>query len=309
MTTLLVAATGGHLAQLHQLRPRLVPAGEDVVWATFDSPQSRSLLANEVVEYVPYVAPRGYRRIAGNLLHARRILREHDVTQVFSTGSGVALSFLPLARAHGIPAHYIESAARSAGPSATGQLLALVPGIRLSSQYESWAGGRWGRSVSVFDDFAPLPSEVPAELRKVVVTLGTIEGYGFRSLVERLVRVLPSGTEVLWQTGVTDVSGLLLASRRSMPQHELHEAMAEADVVVAHAGIGSALGALNAGRCPVLVPRRAARQEHVDDHQAQIAEELDRRSLAVYREVDDLSLGDLLAAAGRSVERRVSTLP
>jgi UDP-N-acetylglucosamine--N-acetylmuramyl-(pentapeptide) pyrophosphoryl-undecaprenol N-acetylglucosamine transferase len=303
MTTLLVAATGGHLAQLYQLHRRLVEPGETVLWATFDSPQSRSMLAGEQVHYVPYVGPRNYRRVLSNVPRAASILRRHRVDRVISTGSGVALAFLPVARAMGLQTHYIESAARSDGPSATGKLLSLVPGMRLSAQYDAWAGGRWERSVSVFDDFLPGDRASVTDVRRVVVTLGTIEGYGFRSLLERLVGLVPPGVEVLWQTGVTDSTGLPLEARPSLPQHELHAAMAGADVVVAHAGIGSALGALNAGRLPVLVPRRSSRGEHVDDHQIQIARELDGRGLALHRELGELQWSDLVRSAARSVTR------
>jgi UDP-N-acetylglucosamine transferase subunit ALG13 len=303
MTTLLVAATGGHLAQLHQLRPRLVEPGTPVVWATFDSPQSRSLLADEPVEHVPYTAPRDYRSVAANIPRAMRILRDHRVDTVISTGSGIALSFLPLARLMGKQVHYIESAARSNGPSITGRILRFVPGIRLSAQYDSWARPPWGRTVSVFDDFTSTPGEVTSLVSSVVVTLGTIEGYGFRRLLERLLQIAPEGVKILWQTGVTDVTGLPISACSSMPQHELHAAMAKADVVIAHAGIGSALSALNAGRRPILVPRRSSHGEHIDDHQLQIASELHGRSLATCREVDDLSWGDVQEAARWTVRR------
>jgi UDP-N-acetylglucosamine--N-acetylmuramyl-(pentapeptide) pyrophosphoryl-undecaprenol N-acetylglucosamine transferase len=293
MTTLLVAATGGHLAQLHQLRPRLVAAGTPVVWATFDSPQSRSLLADEVVEYVPYTAPRDHRTVVANIPRANRILRFHKIDSVISTGSGIALSFLPIARLMGKRAHYIESAARSDGPSTTGRILQFIPGIKLSAQYDSWALPPWGRSVSVFDDFVSRRGEASPAVRSVVVTLGTIEGYDFRRLLERLISLAPEGVNILWQTGVTDVTGLPISAHESMPQHELHAAMASADVVIAHAGIGSALGALNAGQRPILVPRRSSHGEHVDDHQLQIARELDARNLALYREVEDLTWSDV----------------
>ncbi|WP_158544430.1 glycosyltransferase [Blastococcus sp. TBT05-19] len=295
MTTLLVAATGGHLAQLYQLRPRLVEPGTPVVWATFDSPQSRSMLAEEIVEYVPYTAPRDYRTVVANASRALSILRKYRVDTVISTGSGIALSFLPVARAMGKKAHYIESAARSDGPSQTGKLLEKVPGIQLSAQYRSWARAPWGLSVSVFDDFVAHMEEAltPQPIRSVVVTLGTIEKYGFRRLLERLVTIIPPDVDVLWQTGVTDIAGLPITGRPSMPQHELHAAMAEADAVVAHAGIGSALGALNAGRRPILVPRRSSFDEHVDDHQSQIARELHGRNLAIHREVPALTWLDV----------------
>lgn len=302
MTTLMVAATGGHLAQLHQLRPRLVRPVESVVWVTFDGPQSRSLLVGETVEYIPYVAPRDYATILANVPRARRILKKHSVRRVVSTGSGIALSFLPLARARGLQAHYIESAARSEGPSLTGRILQRVPGVELSSQYASWAGSRWRLSMSVFDDFTAAPEDTTRVVQRVVVMLGTIEGYGFRGLVERLIELIPPGTDVLWQTGETDVGGLPITATPQLPQRDLQKALGVADLVVAHAGIGSALGALNAGRHPVLVPRRSHRREHVDDHQVQIAKELSRRGLATHREVTELHWADLQAAARRAIE-------
>ena len=75
-------------------------------------------------------------------------------------------------------------------------------------------------------------------------------------------------------------------------------------MVVAHAGVGASLAALEVGKCPVLVPRRLARDEHVDDHQTQIAAELGGRGLSVPTEADELTLGHLLASAAR----RVTTL-
>jgi UDP-N-acetylglucosamine transferase subunit ALG13 len=304
MTTLLVAATGGHLAQLYQLRPRLVLPGSSVVWATFDSPQSRSMLAHEVVEYVPYTPPRGYWSVTTNIPRAVRIMHRYRVDRVISTGSGIALAFLPIARAMGAEAHYIESAARSDGPSTTGRILQRVPGVKLSAQYSSWAKPPWGLSVSVFDDFqAVREPDRHTPVRSIVVTLGTIEGYGFRRLLERLVQIVPENVDVVWQTGVTDVTGLPLTARPSMPQHELHDAVARADAVIAHAGIGSALGSLNAGHRPVLVPRRSATGEHVDDHQLQIARELDGRDLAISREVDELAWADIEEAARWRVQR------
>ena len=120
----------------------------------------------------------------------------------------------------------------------------------------------------------------------------------------RLLEILPPDVEVLWQTGDTDVSDLGIEGHHAIPERELIDAMAAADVVVAHAGVGTALAAMEVGRCPILVPRRLAHGEHVDDHQIQIADELDRRGLALSVDADDLSLGDLTTAAAM----RVATL-
>jgi UDP-N-acetylglucosamine transferase subunit ALG13 len=132
------------------------------------------------------------------------------------------------------------------------------------------------------------------------VTLGTIK-YGFRRLLERLVAILPEGCEVVWQVGETDASGLGISSRRAIPHAELQAEMRTADVVVAHAGIGSALAALDAGKCPLLVPRERRHREHVDDHQRQIASALSGLGLAVAHDAAGITFDDLFDASRRTI--------
>lgn len=318
--TLLVASAGGHLTQLHQLRPRLHVAGErladqPVTWVTFDTPQSRSLLAGEDVVFARYTAPRDVRGVAANFSLARRLISRGGYHRVVSTGAAVALSFLPIARALGVDAHYIESATRTRGPSLTGGLLARMPGIHLYSQHANWAHGRWGYAGSVFDGFAAHRSAHRAAVSSVVVTLGTMRTYGFRRLLERLARILPPGVTGLWQTGCTDVRGIDLGNldvevRAAVPAQELSAAMRAADVVVSHAGTGSALAAIEVGKCPVLVPRSPEMDEHVDDHQFHTAEMLSARGLAVSASnPEELTCGHLELAAGTRVDRVTAPPP
>src|SRR5207249_4868749 len=85
---------------------------------------------------------------------------------------------------------------------------------------------------------------------------------------------------------------------------DLATAMRTADVVIAHAGIGSAIAALEAGKCPILVPRSASHAEHVDDHQRQIAGELSRRGLAISRPAEAIRFDDLKAAMNVTIRER-----
>ena len=142
--TLFVAAAGGHLAQLVELAQRLPPDASDVaVWVTSDHAQSRSLLAGRQVVFVPEVRPRDVSQVMRCVPIARRLHAEWSFTRVISTGSGVALGFLPYLSSRGVRAHYIESSSRMSRPSATGQVLSALPGIRLYTQYEWNAKGRW----------------------------------------------------------------------------------------------------------------------------------------------------------------------
>ena len=206
MTALMVATNGGHLAQLAELAERMHEIEADRLWITFDSPQSRSLLAERSHLFIREINERDVTGVLGGMACARRLMRDLEVSAVVSTGSAIALSFLPLAALRGIPAHYIESSARVAGPSMTGRLLELVPRVRLYRQYPHAARGRWGYAGSVFDGFEA-QAAAPREVRRVVVTVGS-GVHGFRRLIDRLLAILPPGLEILWQTGSTAVNTL-----------------------------------------------------------------------------------------------------
>ena len=302
LRALFVANGGGHLKELLLLSERLPVSVGDSLWITFDSPQSRSILQGREVSFVRYSSPRDGRATVANFIAAARLLRHRRFDIAVSTGATVAVSFLPLARLLGIPCHYIESATRTDGPSLTGRILQWVPGIHLYTQHPSWAGGRWTHVGSVFDQFRPTSLSDPVSLRKVVVTVGASETYSFERLIRSLVPILPVDADVLWQTGCANVDDLGLTTRRQIPALELEAAMREADLVISHAGVGSALSALESGRMPVIVPRELANSEHVDDHQSQIARDLSSLGLAVSRRVDELTREDLEEAAGHRVD-------
>jgi len=315
MVTLLVATTGGHLAQLAEIAARLPVEGDtERLWITHDNVQSRGLLADERVEYVPYIGVRDIPGVLRTVPIAHRLLRAERVTRVVSTGSGIALSFLPYLAARGVPAHYVESAARVVGPSLSGRLLHAAPRVHLYTQYQSWEAGRWKYGGSVFDGYAAVASNGRQTIHRAVVTLGTAAEFPFRRLVEALVGLLgPDGVlereqghpiETLWQTGSTNTNGLPIVAHPWLPADSLAEALAAADLVVAHAGTGSALAALAAGRCPVLVPRQKVHGEAGDDHQRELASDLANRNLAVHRAVEKLDVGTLRDAAARRVIRR-----
>ncbi len=307
MTTALVATIGGHVSELVELSSR-IPGDDDLLWITNDSPQTRDLLAGQRVELVPFVAERDIRGVVASIPRAVGLYRRHGVGRVISTGSAIALGFLPVAASMGIEAHYIESSTRVESCSVTGRLLTKVPGVRCWWQYERPPSG-FATLGGVYDRFEAVADDRDPKLGRVVVTVGTTDR-DFRRLIERLVAVLPPAADVLWQTGHSDVTGLEISANRMVPESELVAAIGEADVVVSHAGAGSLALALRAGRVPVFVPRRAANGEQIDDHQVELARWADRRGLAVMAEADRVDLEHLISAARlRVATRPVGQLP
>ncbi len=67
----------------------------------------------------------------------------------------------------------------------------------------------------------------------------------------------------------------------------LRAAMAHADVVVCHGGPSTIAEARACGVLPIVVPRRAAAGEHVDDHQQRFARRLAETGLVLLAEDED----------------------
>ncbi|GGC07517.1 glycosyltransferase [Cellulomonas carbonis] len=301
-----VATTGGHLVQMALMAPTLEPERhEDALWITHRSPQSESMLTGRLVHYVPMVDARDWRAVLRRTPSALAALRRHAVDRVYSTGAAVSLAALPLAPLVGARADYYECIARTSGPSVTGRVLEWLPWVGRYTHYAALAGPRWRFDRGLFESFTVAGAAPEPRVARVFVTLGTARPWGFRRLVERVLEIVPPEAEVVWQTGATDVSGLGVDGLDVIPDSRFQAEIDRADVVVSHAGCGTFLRCLEAGKVPVLVPRRAAHGEHVDDHQEQIALAAAERGLAVVREADELTLDDLLLAAGQRTAQLV----
>ncbi len=118
---------------------------------------------------------------------------------------------------------------------------------------------------------------------------------------DRLLRAvdeaqLELGCSGICQRGVSTVEPRGFYCHAALSKQAFERAMADADVVVCHAGVGTLWSAISAGHTPLVMPRRHVHGEIVNDHQLEICAELARsgsiRIFATPRE---------LAAAVRSL--------
>jgi UDP-N-acetylglucosamine--N-acetylmuramyl-(pentapeptide) pyrophosphoryl-undecaprenol N-acetylglucosamine transferase len=303
---LFVASAGGHLAELDRLARRWSP-GASSVWLTFDTEQSRSLVHGRNHVFVPYVAPRDLRGTIRSFFLVRRLLKREQFDEVVSTGSAVAVGAFAAARLRSVPTTYVESVARFAGPSMTGR---LVHSLRLArtllTQHASWAAGPWTPVAGVLSEYERRPSGRASSSRplKVVVTLGTIRPYRFDALVDAVLATGLANEDTVWQLGATDRRGLPGHVVAELSRNDLLDAVADADVVICHAGVGTILDLLERGVHPVVVPRRQARAEHVDDHQYEIAEYLADHGVVTVVDAERLTAMHLREAAAVETSRR-----
>ncbi len=117
---MLVASTGGHLAQLVALRNWW--GTHDRTWVTFDKADSRSHLAGEKVIHAFHPTTRNVPNLLRNAWLAVRVVPRERPSLVVNTGAGVALPFFLVARALGIPTLYLEVYDRIEDTTMTGRL-------------------------------------------------------------------------------------------------------------------------------------------------------------------------------------------
>lgn len=303
MSVLLIAGSGGHLTQLKILADR-IPAAESRIWITDRTPQSESLLENERVVFVPHQAPRS---VLGLIRNAWLILRIMDssITGVYSTGAGIALSGLLAAYVKNRKFTYIESATRVTSLSLTGKVINWLPKVSRFVQHERLAGGRWLHSGSVFEGFSRVETveNMDTSSLRVFVTVGANQHAGFERMIRELYELIPAHWSSYWQYGPTDVRGLKIDGSKTLSAKDMMRQLELADVIVSHAGTGSILSSLMAGKIPIVVPRAANEGEHVDEHQVDLANFAAANDLAIVRQVGELSTADLVAASRLAAKR------
>lgn len=299
---LMVAATGGHLTQLIRLAPRF-GTSERSVWVTFDTEQSRSMLADKETLYVPYISPRDWKGTIGAFRKISKYLKGHDFEGVYSTGAAVALAAFLQPKLRKTQKTYIESVSRTEGPSLTGRLVSLLPSVTLYTQHKMWANKKWNHMESVLAQYSTLEHTEPrGSTPNLFITLGTIRPYRFDALVDAVLATGLAGPGTVWQLGVTDRQDLPGKVHDQMEADEFVSAAKDADVVITHAGVGTVIQLLELGKCPVVVPREKERGEHVDNHQFQISELLVKQGLGVVVRANALSAREIELAENYRTE-------
>jgi beta-1,4-N-acetylglucosaminyltransferase len=118
---LLVCSTGGHLLQLHALREAWEPFSR--VWVTFDSGDTRSLLAGEDVIHAYGPTNRNIPNLLRNLVLAARVLVRLRPRAILATGAGVSVPFAWVGRLFGARIVFVESMTRIESPSLSCRLI------------------------------------------------------------------------------------------------------------------------------------------------------------------------------------------
>ncbi len=123
----------------------------------------------------------------------------------------------------------------------------------------------------------------------IYVTIGTMH-LPFARLIRKMNEIARATDEkIIVQTGLDNVLPEHCEHFDFKAREEVEAIQREARVIVAHAGIGSVIDALKAGRPLVVVPRLKRFGEHNNNHQLDLAGAVERRGWGrIVTEIGDL---------------------
>lgn len=273
-TPFFAASSGGHLDLLETIAPRVLE-GREPVWITARLPRGKALraAASEVV-LVPEFGRNPLKLLFNIAIAALTVLRRRPGL-VVTSGAGVIVPFCVLARLAGARLVYIETMARVSSPSMTARLLSRIA-ARVIVQWPELEGELPGAVTVRPTLLESIGAGSPASGEGTFVAVGT-DRREYRRLLDVVEQAIEDGVlpgPVRAQVGPTTWEGPGVTARAYMTTEELDAEVRSAQLVVCHGGAGIISSALSAGRTPIVVPRRAALGEHIDDHQYQLTRKL-----------------------------------
>ena len=122
----------------------------------------------------------------------------------------------------------------------------------------------------------------------IFVVIGLM--YGFERLIKKMDEIAGKiEEEVIFQTGLTDYKPKNAKYIKFPSENYFNKKFREARIIVSHAGVGTILTARKFRKPIIIVPRQKKYGEVIDDHQMEIARELEgHKNIKIIYDLDEL---------------------
>lgn len=141
-------------------------------------------------------------------------------------------------------------------------------------------------------------------MKKILVTVGN-DHHSFHRLIKAVDELSGnSAYDFIIQYGYSSyVPRFNKNNHRFFAREEFYQAFNEADLIISHAGIGTLIDTIQNRKKLILVPKRHKYKEHFNDHQLEVAQEVEGKyqNIRVVYETDSLA-----AALKKMLEEKVS---
>ena len=115
----------------------------------------------------------------------------------------------------------------------------------------------------------------------ILVTLGT-QKFQMNRLIEAVDQIAPQlEDEIFIQTGNSTYEPKNCKWKAFVDAAEFQQMIKECDLLITHSGVGTIMTGINAKKPIVVVPRLAEFNEHVDNHQEEIADAFEEKGFVL----------------------------
>ena len=130
----------------------------------------------------------------------------------------------------------------------------------------------------------------------IFVTVGTHEQQFNRLIrkIDELKRNEEITEEVFVQSGYSTYTPQYCEWKMLLPYKEMQEKIKKAHIVITHGGPSSFISVLQEGKIPVVVPRKAEYEEHINNHQAEFARMVYMRQKNIILVEDVKDIGNII---------------
>lgn len=264
-----VSSVGGHLREVLELVPSFGQADvrfivNDVVNVQLPGPVEQIAHAERDV------------RVLWNCVEAGRSFAKNRPDVLLSTGAGPIVPLASVGKLFGCHTIYIETFGSVDTPSLTGRLMTRLAD-RIYYQWPQLASyfpmGQYAGPI-----FVPprTTAAKPNDDGSIFVAVGTSQR-GFDRLLRWLDDLRQQGAvqiPIAAQRGHAHHIPRNYPSDPFLPSHQLEARIAQAKLVICHAGAGLLGTCIRHGKRPIVVPRLARFGEAINDHQLMLAKAL-----------------------------------
>lgn len=274
---LCVASIGGHWIQMLRISKPLEQKYDVVYMSTH--PKCATMIEGHEFHVMRDFSRWDAWKLIPEFFHQIHVLRSVRPEAVITTGAAPGLVSLLVAKLCGIKTIWIDSEANVEHPSASGRIASkfathvYTQWPDLANEKFHYAGNIFGDKKDTEDNLQNLSTEKSSTTRKVFCTVGTQAPFDrFLKIIDELAPDIKGDITV--QSFRDQYEPTHVKTVNFLAPDEFNRLFAEADIIIAHAGMGTIISAMQQGKPIIVFPRIAALGEHRNEHQLATAKKM-----------------------------------
>lgn len=283
----LACGPGGHLTEMLKLEH--VYRNHNHYFVTHKRTDSEGISKKERTYFIRamYRLPHN---VIINFCQSLIIFMKEKPDVVLATGAGIVLPTCLIAKLFNKQVIHVECSAQVYKPSLLGKIISPITDLTVvqwKPLLEQYKKARYGRLIF---DLTNREVNLREEEELIFVTVGTTpEDFSrlLRKVDELAEHEIPE--RVVMQTGYTKYKPKHCEYFQFLEIDEYKKVMRRSKMIITHGGVGSISNSLNLGKRTIVVPRLSKFGEHANNHQLQIARELELEGLvSVVYDINEL---------------------